>query len=137
MFIPSIIGAIFPEASSTPYAYLNILVGASAIAGHIWTVFLKFKGGKGVATTAGVMVALAPWILLACLAIWVCIFAITKYVSLASIIASVALPVMAVLTGKSLDFILFCAVLCIVGVFAHRSNIKRLLQGEEKKIVKT
>ena len=131
--IPLGIKGLYPSLPLPPYVY--ILLGAAAIAGHIWTVFLKFKGGKGVATTAGVMAGLSPFLLAGCLAVWVIVFAVWKYVSLASIIAATALPILAVLTGKDLVFIIFCAILCIVGVYSHRSNIKRLISGEEKKIV--
>jgi glycerol-3-phosphate acyltransferase PlsY len=131
--IPLGIKGLYPDIPLPPYIYM--LLGASAIAGHIWTVFLKFKGGKGVATTAGVMAGLSPFLLAGCLVVWVIVFAVWKYVSLASIIAATALPVLAVLAGKDLTFIIFCAILCIVGVYSHRSNIKRLISGEEKKIV--
>ncbi len=123
---------IFKSAQTPEIIY--ILLGSSAIAGHIWTIFLKFKGGKGVATTAGVMVGLGPVILLSCFIIWVIIFAIWRYVSLASIIAAIFLPVFAVITGRDISFIIFCAILCLVGVYMHRGNIKRLIQGTENKL---
>ncbi len=115
--------------------YFITLIGGAVIAGHIWTIFLKFKGGKGVATTAGVMIALAPLVFLSCLIIWAVIFFIWRYVSLASIVASCALPIMALVFGRSLSFIIFCCILCAVGVYGHRSNIKRLIQGTEKKLI--
>ncbi|MFH1552381.1 MAG: glycerol-3-phosphate 1-O-acyltransferase PlsY [Candidatus Omnitrophota bacterium] len=133
--IPLGLQKISPDIVGT-YGFIYIMLGAAAISGHIWPVFLAFKGGKGVATTAGVMVGLSPGIFLVCFAVWIIVFAIWKYVSLASIIAAVALPVFAALAGKSLDFILFCAVLCMVGIYAHRDNIRRLIQGTEGKIVK-
>jgi len=132
--IPACLYRVMPQASGPAYGYVYILLGAAAIAGHIWTIFLRFKGGKGVATTAGVMAGLSPWILLGCLGIWIIVFAAWRYVSLASITASVALPVLAVLTGKDINFTVFCAVLCMVGIYAHRANIKRLIRGTENKI---
>ena len=131
--IPVLLGEIAPEASIQPYLY--ILLGAAAICGHIWTVFLKFKGGKGVATTAGVMSGLSPAIFGLGLLVWVAIFAIWRYVSLASIAAATSLPILAVILGKDLSFIIFCSVLCVIGIFSHRSNIQRLIKGKEKKIV--
>ena len=113
-----------------------IFLGAAAIAGHIWTVFLNFRGGKGVATTAGVMLGFLPGIFLGCLVVWVAVFAVWKYVSLASIAAAAALPVLSLAMGKGIDVILFTSVLCMVGVYSHRANIKRLIQGEESRIVK-
>ena len=133
--IPASLQKVVPGLAESG-SFICILLGAVAIAGHIWTCFLRFKGGKGVATTAGVMAGLAPGIFLGCLGIWVIVFAVWKYVSLASIVAATALPVFAVVTAKKVDFIIFCAVLCLVGVYVHRANIKRLIQGTESKIVK-
>ncbi len=131
--IPMILEKVSPATTENSFFY--IFLGAAVIAGHVWTVFLRFKGGKGVATTAGVMAGLSPWLLLASFVVWVIVFSATKYVSLASIIAATSLPVFAVFAGETLYFIIFCAVLCVVGVFGHRSNIRRLIRGEEKKIL--
>jgi glycerol-3-phosphate acyltransferase PlsY len=111
-----------------------ILAGAAVISGHIWTIFLKFKGGKGVATTAGVMAGLSPEILLSGLLLWLIIFFIWRYVSLASISAAIALPVLSLVFGKDLDFIIFVSIVCFVGVYSHRSNIRRLIQRNESKL---
>lgn len=131
--LPLILQRIFPGPGKWSGDVL-LLLGASAIAGHIWTVFLRFKGGKGVATTAGVMAGLAPLIMIMGLLVWAIVFSIWRYVSLASIIAALSLPAMSVLFGRDISFTLFCAVLCIVGIYSHRSNIKRLLTGTERKI---
>jgi len=133
--IPAIFGRVFPGFMEGRQ-YALILLGGAAIAGHIWTVFLNFKGGKGVSTTAGVMVGLDPVIFVCAMVIWAVVFFVWKYVSVASIAAAVALPLLAVLTGKDFSFTLFCAVLCMVGVYAHRGNIKRLINGTETRIVK-
>jgi len=113
----------------------TIMLGVAVIAGHIWTIFLGFKGGKGVATTAGVMTGLSPEIFISCFIVWVIVVVIWRYVSLASIIAATCLPIFALIFGKRIEFTIFCAVLSFVGVYGHKSNIKRLLQGTEKKIV--
>jgi len=113
-----------------------ILLGSAAIAGHIWTVFLDFRGGKGVATTAGVMLGFLPKIFLGGLVVWVVVFAVCKYVSLASISAAVSMPVLSLATGEGIGVILFTSALCMVGVYSHRSNIKRLIHGEERRLVK-
>jgi glycerol-3-phosphate acyltransferase PlsY len=133
VIIPAILMRLMPDELLPAYVY--IFLGAAVIAGHIWTPFLKFKGGKGVATTAGVMAALAPLLMAGCLVVWIVVFAIWRYVSLASIIAATALPVLAVFSGKSLSLIIFCSLLCIIGIYSHRSNIKRLIRGKEKKLV--
>jgi glycerol-3-phosphate acyltransferase PlsY len=131
--IPLVFKQLFP-GMSTLNGGLYLILGAAAIAGHIWTVFLNFKGGKGVATTAGVMAGLAPLLMLAGLIIWAVAFSIWRYVSLASILAAISLPTLAAITGKDIYFVFFCSVLCIVGIYSHRSNIKRLLNGTEKKM---
>ncbi|MGB2661689.1 MAG: glycerol-3-phosphate 1-O-acyltransferase PlsY [Candidatus Omnitrophota bacterium] len=131
--IPVGLKAVAPDLLMPAYAL--ILMGAAVIAGHIWTVFLGFKGGKGVATTAGVVAGLSPLIFAGCLVIWAVVFAIWKYVSLASIVAATSLPAFAVISGKDLTFVIFCAVLCFVGIYGHRDNIKRLIRGKEKKIL--
>ena len=133
ILIPIILERVLPTAAE--HFFFVIFLGVSVISGHIWTVFLRFKGGKGVATTAGVMLGLSPWLLLAAFVVWVIVFSAWKYVSLASIIAATSLPIFAAIAGENFYFILFCAVLCIVGVFGHRSNIKRLIRGEERKIL--
>lgn len=112
----------------------QILLGLFVIAGHIWSIFLKFKGGKGVATTAGVLLILAPKILICGLFIWILVFFAFRIVSVASIAASIFLPIFAVVFHRPLYFVLFCVLLCIVGAYKHKPNIKRLIRGEEKKL---
>ena len=113
---------------------LLIVLGAGVIAGHIWTIFLKFKGGKGVATTAGVLGGIAPEILIITFLVFVVIFSIFRYVSLGSVSAAATLPISSVIFGKDLYFVLFCSVLSIIAILKHKSNIKRLIRGEEKKL---
>ncbi len=131
--LPVLFAKITPGSSGFQTG-IYILAGAAAIAGHIWTVFLKFKGGKGVATTAGVMAGLSPVILCTGLLLWIIVFSIWRYVSLASISAAVALPILSLILGKGLDFIIFSCIICLIGVYAHRSNIKRLIQGTENRL---
>lgn len=114
-----------------------ILAGTAAIGGHIFPVFLRFKGGKGVSTTAGVVAGIAPVILAICLGVWAIVFSIWKYVSLASIAAAIVLPILAVAFGKGIDIVIFTAAVSMLGIFSHRSNIKRLIQGTETSIVKS
>jgi len=135
VLLPLAVKTIDPDAFILSYDYFYILLGASAIAGHMWTCFLKFKGGKGVATTAGVMAGLSPGVLGACLIVWIVIFSLWKFVSLASICSAVFMPIFSLITGKSLEFIIFTTILCIAGVHAHRSNIRRLIQGTERRLV--
>jgi len=105
--------------------------GAAAIVGHVFSVYVRFRGGKGVATGAGVFLALAPLGVLICLLVWAAIVFATGYVSLASITAAFLLPLV-VLASRGGGPVLWVAIaLAAFVVFAHRSNIRRLLRGEE------
>ncbi len=119
--------------------YLMILAAIATVAGHVWPVFLNFKGGKGISTSAGTIVALAPITLILCLAIWVILFKVFRYVSLASIIAAAILPLVGFALAKygyeknSTPVIGLFAVLAILAIIKHKSNIVRLLKGTEHK----
>jgi glycerol-3-phosphate acyltransferase PlsY len=115
---------------------LRIVCGLAAIAGHVWTVFLRFRGGKGVATSLGVMLGLAPWPTLAAFSLWVVVTGVSGYVSLGSITAAAAMPVaLAWLEWKDMAgqwrLVAFVAVVSGIVVWRHRGNIKRLLAGTE------
>ncbi|MBP7055729.1 MAG: glycerol-3-phosphate 1-O-acyltransferase PlsY [Candidatus Omnitrophica bacterium] len=114
--------------------YFGFLAFA-VIAGHIWPVFLKFKGGKGVATTLGVAIGSLPMALVPSLVVWLVFFLLTEYVSLASIMALLAFPVSVVFIDYSFYTVIFSVIICSIGIYKHRSNIKRLLKGEEHKTV--
>lgn len=117
-----------------------VLIGAAAVAGHNWTVFLKFKGGKGVATSLGVLIGLAIQIpglrpvLLITIGIWTAVFLLFGYVSLASIMAAVALPILMVIFNAPFVIKIMAIVLCVLVVLRHRSNISRLLKGQENRV---
>jgi len=111
--------------------YLALVGGIAAILGHNYTCWLRFKGGKGIATTAGVLLALAPGALVFCLLIWLATFAATRYVSAASIVAAMALPLGVWLLNGSRTMILITAGLGALALYKHKSNIQRLLQGTE------
>jgi len=112
----------------------TILLGVFVIGGHVWSVFLRFSGGKGVATTAGVLLGLAPKILAGSTIMWVFVFFVFHIVSIASIVAGIFLPIFALLFGESFFLVLFCVFLCIMDAYKHKANIKRLLRSEEKKL---
>lgn len=110
----------------------GLLCGAAAIAGHTWPVYIGFKGGKGVATSAGVLLGVAPLAGLIGLVSWILLFALSRYVSVASIGAAVAAPAAA--WWLYADRPLLPAVFTLLGlliVARHRSNIRRLMRGEE------
>lgn len=113
---------------------LRALLGISVIVGHNWSVFLKLKGGKGVATSCGVFLVLLPEAAAVAILVFLLVLAITKYVSLGSILLSITVPVVAALMGKELEFILLSVTICILISYRHKSNIKRLLTGTENKV---
>jgi len=115
---------------------LSLLCGALAIMGHNWPVYLRFKGGKGVATSTGALVGLAPWCALAGFGVWLIVFLSTRYVSLASISAAVAICVLAWVTTMKDGFVLplVLTLLAIILIWKHRENIGRLLRGNENRI---
>lgn len=114
--------------------WLAICAGLAAILGHNYTCWLHFKGGKGIATSAGVLIALVPLPLLIILAVWIAVFVITRYVSLASICASVALPFACWATARGTALVLVTAAMAALAVFKHKANIQRLLQGTETRL---
>jgi glycerol-3-phosphate acyltransferase PlsY len=122
---------IFPDANPSP---LQIVCCVSVIAGHNWTCWLKFKGGKGVATSAGALLAFLPLPLLCGLGVWLVVFAIWRYVSLASVCAAVAVPVATWLIMKDPVLTVFTAILGVVTIYKHKSNVQRLLAGTENRV---
>ncbi len=112
---------------------LKIIGGVFAILGHNYTCWLLFKGGKGIATSAGVLAALVPGSLLIILVVWIIVFAITRYVSLASIAASLSLPIATWLTRGSWTLILVTGAMATLAIYKHKANIHRLLSGTESR----
>ncbi len=122
-------------------------VGMAAILGHMFSVFLRFKGGKGVATSSGVVLGLFPYFTvpgLAALAVWFAVFKPTRYVSLASIVAALAFPVLYVaaalwrgwpIFGGQWPLLVFAMLVAVMIVYKHRSNIARLRAGTESRYV--
>lgn len=115
-----------------PAAY-GMILGFTAIVGHIWSVFLGFKGGKGVATSAGVFIGVAPDVFLWGLLVWVAVFAWKRYVSLASIATAAAVPVIFSILSRPASYVIFGSLICAVTVYKHYPNIKRLVRGEENR----
>ena len=111
-----------------------ILGGILAMMGHNWSVFLGFKGGRGVATGLGVLIALSPLVALLCFLVWGIIVYFTKLVSLGSIIAAALVPVLMYVTGESYWFVGFGGLAALFVIVRHWDNIKRLLAGNELKV---
>lgn len=117
---------------------LQIACGMAAILGHIFPLFAGFRGGKGVATTFGVLLALQPWLTLICAGIFLVVLFISGYVSLGSMTAAVMFPVllMTAFDTPSLLFRIFSVLVAIAIVVTHKKNIKRLLRGEENRFLR-
>lgn len=125
------IGAFLLASNGPAFA---ILGGILAMVGHNWSIFLGFKGGRGVATGLGVLIALSPLVAVICFAIWGIIVYPTKLVSLGSIIAAAAVPLLMFLTGQSWWYVGFGALAALFVILRHRDNIIRLLSGKELKV---
>jgi glycerol-3-phosphate acyltransferase PlsY len=110
---------------------LALVAGIAAVLGHNYTCWLRFKGGKGIATSAGVLVVLMPVALLIALGIWGAVFALSRYVSLASIAAAFALPWVVWATQRSGELTVVAGALAVLAIGKHRANIRRLLRGDE------
>lgn len=111
-----------------------ILGGVLAIIGHNWSVFLKFKGGKGVATGLGVIAMLVPKVTLIVLLLWIAIAFMTRYVSLASILAAFMVPILTYYFEYAREYLYFAIVAAIFVIYKHKENIYRLINGTELKI---
>ncbi len=127
------VGEVLPLGAG-PTDWLRVIAGISAIAGHNWTIFLKFKGGKGVATSTGVFLGLAPGALGLSLLLWLIIVILSGYISLGSMLAALGLPLFIWLLRGETELVFFGLLIAILVVIRHRSNIERLLKGEENKI---
>jgi glycerol-3-phosphate acyltransferase PlsY len=114
--------------------YYLLMASFLTVLGHNWSIFLKFSGGKGVATTFGILLKLMPAAFLAFIIIWLSVVILTRYVSLASIISSLSIPVVALLYYKNLYITLFSLLLTALIVIRHHGNINRLIKGTERKM---
>ena len=106
-------------------------VGFAVFLGHLYPIYYRFKGGKGVATALGVLLALSVWLGLAVLVVWVVVFAIWRYSSLAAIVAALLAPVIAYFLLPYKDYLLLTLVITVLLIWRHRSNIQKLLAGTE------
>lgn len=114
--------------------YMMILGGLLALIGHSCSLFLHFKGGKGVATGLGIILFLAPWETLIVFAVWAVIVALTRIVSLGSIVAAVLVPIMMYFFAEPMPVTVFGLLAAILVVVRHKDNIIRLMQGKELKV---
>jgi glycerol-3-phosphate acyltransferase PlsY len=129
-------------APANKYAeYFAILAAVMCVVGHSFPIWLRFKGGKGVATSAGAIFGLMPLAAVTVFLIWVIVFEITRYVSVASIVASASLPVVVALfirwnLVEGRGFLYFSTLMAILVVWRHRSNFSRLRSGTEQRFTR-
>ena len=127
-FVPALVGVLLVSH------LCGILAGGAAMLGHARPIYLRFeRGGKMVATCGGVLFAVAPWVALTVGGFWLLVFALSRYTSVASVLAAVALPLAAAGLGYPLAVIVFSAVTGLAIVFLHRSNLRRLRAGTESR----
>ncbi|MBN2610591.1 MAG: glycerol-3-phosphate 1-O-acyltransferase PlsY [Bacteroidales bacterium] len=117
------------------YINFQLLLGIAAIMGHIFPIYVGFKGGKGVATLLGFVLAIDPYTTLVCVGVFIITLVITKYVSLSSVIAGFSFPIILVFIFKTTtpSLVLFSLIVSVLLLFTHQKNIERLLRNEENK----
>ena len=136
----TLLGDILKGLSPTLFALyifdsqnLAALVGFSAFMGHIFSVFLEFKGGKGVATALGVLLVTSPLATGIGILAFIVVFAATRYVSASSLAAAVVIPIAAYWTGRPFPYMILASLISVFVIWKHTDNIKRLIKGTEKK----
>jgi len=132
----SILIARHIQLPGTSMELIGIVAAVSCVPGHVFPVWLKFKGGKGVATSAGALFGLMPVALLIGAAVWIAMFQVTRYVSVASITAAIALPIVILIMisldqARTMALLYFSICLAAMVILRHRSNLSRLVRGTE------
>ncbi|NOY06932.1 MAG: glycerol-3-phosphate 1-O-acyltransferase PlsY [Chlorobi bacterium] len=136
-----------PFTNRTPFddfTLIQIIAGISAVAGHIWSAFARFRGGKGINTSAGMLLGIAPIDISIAILVFLIVLMTSGYVSLGSILAAISLPATIFLRFNVFHaeipgyhtLIVFCSLIAVLLVYTHRSNIKRLLHGQENRFEK-
>ncbi len=134
-----------PFYNHTPFddfTIIQMICGGAAIIGHVWTIFAGFRGGKGIATGAGLLVGIAPTEFAVSIMVFLAVFLAFRYVSLGSIMAAIAFPLSLVIRHNILSdeihsyktLVFFSVGIALFLLYSHRANIKRLLEGTERKI---
>lgn len=127
-----LVGRLAPHLGLAELAIAS--AGLAAFLGHLFPVFLKFKGGKGVATAAGVLLALSPWLGLAVMGVWLVVAVVTRYSSLAALLAALSAPALSAWMGGVNGQLFMVSLLALALIIKHRANIQRLLAGTESRI---
>jgi glycerol-3-phosphate acyltransferase PlsY len=136
-FLPVFGAAKVAAASGLSVHWLTLACAFAAVFGHMYSVYLKFSGGKGIATAAGAFLAMQPYALLGSFAVWLVVFATRRIMSLATLSAAATLPIFVYLSGRlqlwptHWSYTAVSGLLVVIIFFRHRSNIRRLLDGTE------
>jgi len=135
-WVPVVLGApwVIVAGVTLPLETVQALLGLCAVCGHIWSPFLGFGGGKGVATATGVLLGLSPVLAGLAALVWIGVAMTTRYVSVSSMVAVTIVPFLMAATARPTSWVMVGAVLCVIIVARHRPNIVRLLHHEEHRI---
>ena len=114
--------------------WIVVLCGVAAIAGHNWSIFLGFRGGKGIATSFGVLVGLSGKAAVVAAVVWIVVVAITRYASLGSLLGVATVPFALWWLGQPREYVLFGLIAALFAIYRHRGNIQRLVSGTELRI---
>jgi len=131
LILPRLAAGIWPVPDVTTLA---IAAALAAVLGHNYTCWLRFKGGKGIATSAGVLAALAPWALIITLSTFLIVLWVSRYVSLGSVVAAAILPIATWITGAPPAVLALNTLLGLMAIWKHRSNLRRLWAGTERRV---
>ncbi len=134
VLLPWLLGAATWESDAL--IHLQLVAGIVAVLGHVFPLFASFNGGKGVATSLGIILGIHPLTAVICLALFLIVFILFSYVSLGAIVAAIAFPLVLILIWQvsNLALIIFSILLSLAVVITHHKNIKRLIKGEESKM---
>src|SRR5690606_36964740 len=123
---------------SVAFVNLQVSLGLCAVVGHIFPIWAGFRGGKGIATLFGMIIAINPWVALSMVAVFIVILLLTKYVSLSSIVASISFPFLIFVIFREqtpeIAYKLFAIGTAMLVILTHHKNISRLIQGNENKV---
>jgi len=124
------------DTMTNSFMNIQIALGIAAVIGHIYPIFAKFKGGKGVATTLGVVIALDPISAFSCMGVFIVVLLISRIVSVSSMVAAISFPIFVILIYKTeyISLQVFSIVMSLLIVITHKKNIGRFIKGEESKI---
>jgi glycerol-3-phosphate acyltransferase PlsY len=133
LFMPE---TYYGEHNELQRTNFQLILGLTAVLGHIFPIWASFKGGKGVATLFGLLIALQPAVALSCVAVFIFVLYLTRYVSLSSILASMALPIFIILIFREHEVLyrVFAVLVAVLVILTHQKNIVRLFNGDESRV---